>query len=449
MDNTIKLNIRELYYNCCDNKEVFLNNMLFVRDNYNRRIHNLTSYTPYSIYHFMHNLNFGIDDNMNICVRLCNDDLLDGICSLLEIDSTYLNEDTIIEVINKKLEELKSIKDKSLKNKFPKLYDIFQQGLGMYRKWYSIECLDPSKEEEKDLYERLNKVRKEYFSYGFRYSYDKFTDTQADYIERLIRHKDDIKRYCNKNSHINDIYFNGLNRDKFNLYVFKKYVDKIKECNNDKLRIELLKVLNGYLPSIICIDDNVKILNDIDRSGLVAEYLLLKREYGIPKTLLVDGAILPSSEDETRKGNNSNRSFKPLSDEEREELIEINRKKKNFYKNSGYITVITEKDNLTGNSAFVYPNGHILEDYIADEELDSSLRKNKKNAVYHVDIYGFMDLLDMGKMEVKRDNRCHGTFNHTGDWVSRLEKVVNIESTDEVFEDTKQFIKKISERKKS
>ena len=49
----------------------------------------------------------------------------------------------------------------------------------------------------------------------------------------------------------------------------------------------------------------------------------------------------------------------------------------------------------------------------------------------------------MGKLEVKRDNRCHGTFNHTGEWVSRLQKIVDIPTNDDVFADTKHFIKRL------
>ena len=449
MNNYIDLNIRELYFNCCDDKDVFLNNMLYIKDNYNRKIHNYTSYTPYSIYHFMHNLRGSFDNDSIISnVRLSSDDLLDGICSLLEIDNSNLDEDETIKLINSNIEKLSKIKDKSLKDKYPKFYDIFQEGLGMYHKWNSIEFLDPSNPEDKELYDRLRQTRSEYFSYGFRYSYDKFTTVQADYLERLIRHKDDIKNYC-ENNNISDIYFKGLNRDKLNLYLFYKYIEKIKTCDDDKLRIEMLSVLRNNLYKIITLNEKITVFNNINKTDLIAEYTILNRKYSIPKVVQVDAAILPSSEDLSKKGTGKPRIYKPLSDEERLELIKINRQKKDFYNNSGYLTVITEKDNLTGNSAFVYPNGHILEDYIADEESDSSLKKNKKNAVYHVDIYGFMDLLDMGKLEVKRDSRCHGTFNHTGNWVSRLEEIVNIESTEEVFEDTKQFIKKISNNKKS
>ena len=448
MKNYINLNIRELYSNCCDDKELFLNNMLFIRDNYNNRIHNLTSYTPYSIYHFMHNLKGSYDDNMKFNVRLSNDDLLPGICSLLNIDCSNMDEDEIISLINSKIEILKKIKDKSLEKKFPVLYNIFQEGLGMYNKWYSIDFIDSNNPEEKDIYDRLNKIRKEYFSYGFRYSYAKFCEVQADYIERLIKHKEDIYKYCNDKSYVNDIYFKGLNKDKFELYIFYKYLEKIDNCSDDNLRIELLNLLSNRIANIISINDDIIIFDNIDKSTLLAKYTILNRKYNIPKRVTVDGAILPSSEDHGRVGTNK-RTYRPLSDEEREELIRLNKKKKDFYNNSGYLTVITEKEDLTGNSAFVYPNGHILEDYIANEESDASLKKNKKNAVYHVDIYGFLDLLDMGKLEVKRDSRCHGTYNHYGDWVSKLQRIVDLDGSSEIFEDTKSFVKRLDKMKKS
>ena len=150
----LELNIRDLYYNCCDDKKVFLDNMIYIKDNYNRKIHNLTSYTPYDIYHFMHNIRGSFDnDNMVSDIRISSDDLLDGICKLLDINHEDLNEEETIKIINENIEKLRKIKDKSLKSKYPKLYDMFQQGLGMYHKWNSIEFLDPSKDEDKELTE--------------------------------------------------------------------------------------------------------------------------------------------------------------------------------------------------------------------------------------------------------------------------------------------------------
>ena len=452
MNNYIDLNIKELYLYCCDNREVFLDNMIYLKNEYNRKIHNYTAYTPYSIYHFMHNLRCSIDNDRLISnVRICSDDLLNGICKLLEIDNSNLDEEKTIELIRVNINNLKNIKDRSLRDKFPKLYFIFQQALGMYDKWKVIDSLDENKQSEKKLYNNLNKIKKEYFSYGFRYSYAKFTEVQAEYIERLINNKERIENYCNNNKKINDIYFIGLNKNKLNLYLFYNYIEKIKNCNDNKLRCELLNILSNNLYKIIDLDDSIVIFKDINKTSLLAEYTILNRKYGIPKSLSINGAILPSSKDYNKRGNGNikARIYKPLTEGEREELIRINRQKKDFYNNSGYLTVISEKDNLTGNSAFVYPNGHIIEDYIADENNDSSLKNNKRNAAYHVDIYNFERFIDMGKMEVKRDKDCHGTFNHSGDWVGKLQMIVDIKSTDQVFDDTRQFIKRMEDKKKS
>ena len=77
------------------------------------------------------------------------------------------------------------------------------------------------------------------------------------------------------------------------------------------------------------------------------------------------------------------------------------------------------------------------------------VRNNKKNAIYHVDIYSFEDLLGMGKLEVKRDSRCHGTINHVGDWESRARKIVDIATTPETIKETKEFILKLKQNKRS
>ena len=48
MNNYIDINIRELIDNCCDDKQIFLDNMNSLKDKYNKKVHNLTSYTPFS-----------------------------------------------------------------------------------------------------------------------------------------------------------------------------------------------------------------------------------------------------------------------------------------------------------------------------------------------------------------------------------------------------------------
>ena len=439
--NSIELNIRDLYYYCTDSKEnrkIFLDNMLFIRDKYNSKIHNYSKVTPYDKLHFMHNLEYSCDMEGNNTVTLNGKDLLSGICNMLSIDKNGLSEEETLQLVNENIEKLKTVEDRTLRDIYPVLYDLFQVGLGMYHRWSPMDMLDPYNPEEQEIYERLNKERKKFFSHGLRPSYKGFTASQADYIEK----------YC-KRFDLKEIYFNGLNNDKLNLYIFGKYLDKVEESNNSKDQIELLNLLKSRIPTIRELNDNIRIKDNVNKTALLARYVLLNRKYNIPKSVKINGAILPSSDDRNKKGNKVIGNYKPLSDEEREELIGINRKKKEFYSNSGYLTVISEKENLTGNQAFVYPNGHILEDYIADEENDASLKKNKKNAIYHVDIYGFEDLVDMGKLEVRQDDRCHGYFMHTGEWVSRLEKVVKIDATPEVFEDTKQFIKRLETKKSS
>lgn len=446
MNNYIDLNIRELIDNCCDDKDKFINNMNLLKESYNKKIHNLTSYTPFNKYHFMHNIRLYDDGSLT----LESDDLLDMISRLFETNYKYFKEEDLIAFLNKNINLLKVINSEDkLDNYYPKLYEMFRYAKNVYNEFYRMPYLDLRYESNKEEYNRQDKIRKKYYSYGFRDSCSKFCEKQADYFERLLRHKDDINKFCSKKDFIDYSSLEGLNKEKFELYVINKLLYKINDCNDEILRLNLLKKVKNKLISIHGISDKVKILDDIDFNSLYARYIILNRKYGIPGSVKVDNSILPNSRDYTKKGNNREGNYKPLTDEERLELIEINRRKKEFYENSGYLTVITEKENLTGNSAYVYPNGQILEDYIADEEIDSSLKNNKKNAIYHVDIYSFEDLLGIGKLEVKRDSRCHGTINHVGDWESRARKIVDIATTPETIKETKEFILKLKHNKRS
>lgn len=446
MNNYIDLNIRELIDNCSEDNR-FLDNMDSIKQSYNKKIHNLTSYTPFNCYHFMHNIRL----YENGCITLEENDLLDVICKMFGISKrNFKDEDELIKFLNTNIKYLKGITNEDeLDNYFPKLHEMYRYGKGMYAEFFRMHYLDLRYESNKKEYERQDKIRKKYYSYGFRDNCSEFCKKQADYFERLLRHRYDIKKICNKKDFIDSSSLEGLNKDKFNLYIIYKCLVKIMNCNDDLLRNNLLKKVKIKLTFAYGISDKVKIFDDINFKRLYDQYIDLKRKYSIPKYIEVDNSILPNSRDYSKVGNKREGIYKPLSDEERSELIEINRRKKEFYEKSGYLTVITEKDNLTGNSAYVFANGQILEDYIADEEVDSSLRNNKKNAIYHVDIYSFEGLLGMGKLEVKRDSRCHGTINHVGDWESRARKIVDIATTPETIKETKEFILKLKQNKRS
>lgn len=442
MNNYIDINIRELIDNCSEDDR-FLDNMDALKDLYNKKIHNLTSYTPFNIFHFMHNIRLYEDGSLTFE----ENDLLDVLGRIFGIKSRNFNEEDLIRFINTNIKFLKGIRSEDeLYNYFPKLYEMYKYGKGMYNEFFRMHYLDLKYESNQKEYERQDKIRKKYYSYGFRDNCTKFCNVQADYFERLIRHKDDIKKICNKKDYIDASSLDGLNKDKFELYVIYKCLDKIENCNDDLLRNDLLKDVKIKLINAHGMSNKIKIFDNIDFNSLYAKYIKISRKYSIPRIIEVNSSILPNSKDNSKRGKKREGTYKPLSEEERLELIEINRRKKEFYENSGYLTVIREKENLTGNSAYVYPNGQILEDYIADEEVDSSLRNNKKNAIYHVDIYSFEDLLGIGKLEVKRDSRCHGTINHVGDWESRTKKIVEIAATKEVVNDTKEFILKLKQK---
>ena len=446
MNNYIDINIRELIDNCCDDKQIFLDNMNSLKDKYNKKVHNLTSYTPFNQHHFMHNFRLYDDGTLT----LESDDFLDIVCRIFETNYKYVNKENLIGFIYKNINKLKEINNEDeLDNFYPKLFEMYKRGKNAYNEFYRMPFLDLRYESDKEEYDRLEKLKKKYYSYGLRDNCSRFCEVQVDYFERLLRHKEDIEKFCSKKDFIDSSSLEGLNRDKFNLYIIYKCLVKIMNCNDDLLRNNLLKKVKIKLTFAYGISDKVKIFDDINFKRLYDQYIDLKRKYSIPKYIEVDNSILPNSRDYSKVGNKREGIYKPLSDEERSELIEINRRKKEFYENSGYLTVITEKDNLTGNSAYVFANGQILEDYIADEEVDSSLRNNKKNAIYHVDIYSFEDLLGMGKLEVKRDSRCHGTINHVGDWESRARKIVDIATTPETIKETKEFILKLKQNKRS
>ena len=78
MNNYIDINIRELIDNCCDDKQIFLDNMNSLKDKYNKKVHNLTSYTPFNQHHFMHN--FRLYDDGTLTLEC--DDFLDIVCRI-------------------------------------------------------------------------------------------------------------------------------------------------------------------------------------------------------------------------------------------------------------------------------------------------------------------------------------------------------------------------------
>ena len=108
MNNYIDLNIRELIDNCSEDNR-FLDNMDSIKQSYNKKIHNLTSYTPFNCYHFMHNIRL----YENGSITLEENDLLDVICKMFGISKrNFKDEDELIKFLNTNIKYLKgNLKD--------------------------------------------------------------------------------------------------------------------------------------------------------------------------------------------------------------------------------------------------------------------------------------------------------------------------------------------------
>ena len=465
----LELPVKDLI-NYCGAKEELSKNILDIRNIYENAIVSICGFNK-SNHEFFDSLRLITNyKNSDTGIYISPNGFLKRLKDILGVDSESLDLDdpSLIDSFKKRLNVLiNSEHIDDLKDRFP---DIFSDYI------YSINLYDEIRKIEKTSGINANDMRADYQKYGLDTRFRVFLSNQIIMYQSLVIHAKEIVEFVNSNPLSLD-NFKGLDKDKFELYVAKRYLDYAKDTPDIKDKqaaiYYLTTYLNEYCGRIISMKYKDKELSNL---SLLKDFRKLLKNNHELKPINESRNVFNTYHIKHVK-NHINKYFNGLdswcvvrispnellqNQQARIEKIAMNKeedlresitekylsmliRKLNFYENSNYELRLFGTGSFESRVAYFYDNGMVVVDKLYDESLDINPTYNE--AIYVMDTKTFLNMVDMDK-PVLRENDNVKRIIHSGDWEKRLQQELNVPSINVSKEETKVLVNKYTSKKK-
>ncbi len=449
--NQIKLElpVEDLVNYCPSNSIDLLKSMNNIRKNYENAITSICGYNK-SGHEFFNNLRLITDyknSNTNIYVSpVC---FLKRLKTILGVtnESLDLDDPWLISELNNRLFILNSINDiDDLKDKFPIIFDDYKN---------SLLFMDMIHNEEKINPDKADLMRANYQKYGLDTRFKVFLSNQKMMYTNFVQHAKEVFEYANNNE-IKLYKFEGLDKDKFELYVANKYLEYAKNSNDDKDKQSSIYYLTTYLnescghvinmpfkdknlSNVSLLKDFRKFLKENPRLKPINESREVYDSYHIkhvknhinkylnslnnwnmlrmtPSEILQkQQARLELLADYTMKNpdyENRDEKHKLI-----EKYIAMLIRKLDFYENSNYELRLFGTGPFDSHVAYFYPNGMVAVDKLYDESLDINPTYNE--AIYVMNSDTFLKMMSMDKPRLRENDNVKRII-HSGSWEDKV-----------------------------
>ena len=477
--NQIKLELssEDLVNYCQEDREDLLMSMDNIRLKYENAITKICGYNK-SNHEFFNNLRLITNyKNSNTEIYVSPICFLKRVKEILGVTNKTmdLDDEELINEFNDRLNLLASINDiDELKEKFPIIFDDYK---------YSLNLMDKIHEVEETNTIKADVMRANYQKFGLDTRFKVFLSNQKMMYNSFVKNAKDVENYANSNS-IELENFKGLDKDKFELYVAYRYLDYLKNSeDNDKKQSALyyltayLNELCGRLTTMTYKDkeiSNVSLLKEFRKvlkqnktlkpvnepRSVYNSYHIKHVKNHINKYLngLDNWCVLRISPTEILQ--NQQARLERLADYNMEHVDIIDRdtkhaifekyiamliRKLNFYENSNYELRLFGTGPFESHVAYFYPNGIVAVDKLYNESLDINPTYNE--AIYVMDTKTFLNMIEMDK-PVLRENDNVKRIIHSGDWEERLQKEIDNPTISHNKEDFDELSSKYYQKKK-
>ena len=470
--NQVKLELPVVdLINYCGDKEELLNSMLDIRNIYENAIVSICGYNK-SNHEFFDSLRLITNyKNSDTGIYVSPNAFLKRLKDILGVDNESLDLDdpSLIDSFKMRLNALISIEHiDDLKERFPAIFNDYI---------YSINLYDEIRKQEKINGNNVNDMRADYQIFGLDTRFKVFLSNQIIMYQSFVIHAKEIEAFVNSNP-ISLDNFKGLDKDKFELYVAKRYLDYAKDTpdikdkqaaiyylttflNESCGRIVSMKYNDKELTNLSLLKDFRKLLRNnhelkpINESrNVFSEYHIKHVKNHINKYFngLDNWCAVRITPNELLQNQQARLEKIAMNKEEdiRESIVEkylsMLIRKLNFYENSNYELRLFGIGPFESRVAYFYDNGMVVVDKLYDESLDINPTYNE--AIYVMDTKTFLNMIAMDK-PVLRENDNVKRIIHSGDWEKRLQKELNIPSINLNKEEAKVLVNKyISKRSK-
>lgn len=363
-----------------------------------------------------------------------------------------LNSSSSLQILKNKF---KLLYERQLLEEFPEIYKKFQDSKN-YIKYLKDEkkILDGELEDNKnnalifkqiDLeIDDLNNKRDTYRKYirrcGIASNYSKYIDKQITLYESFISNRSLLIKDTSFDNLV-DLY---LDKDKVYLYLMNEYLKRIASCDERNEIKNYINLVERYLCLVKNKDTSILVDNKVINLENIKEKLKIIKWKFAHDVIILDWSLAHDGHDshDSKSIKSVNRKIArriALSSEEIERLKSIGEERNDFYDNTNYSARANGLDKNLGYTAYIYPNGKVILDKEYDEKRTSTAIGN---AIYVLTAINFEALSKLDKANLRKHPDVQRIV-HSANWQERVQRIIDIEPTEESLEDTKKLIKRL------
>lgn len=470
----VELDVDTLVNSCASDRAALINSIRKIKKNYQDAIVNLAGYSKAQHYFFKKLMILTNTKNAETTINVSPYPFLESIKDILGVDNPSMdfNDGELYRALLARVDVLDQIQNKpSLVYEFPLIADDYELSKKAYRK---ILANEPNGEKTQESI----RLRKLFYKYGLHTKFDTFMEHQKSMYRNLVKRRQFVEGYTTRNP-IDLSMFEGLDKEKFELYLASKYLEKAMSTSEIEEKQECLYYLITYIREVKVSDISIineegieisfkyilrnvkKLLKsnlelrpiDEDRSAVEGYHInhvqnhINKYFKSLPINIGRAGSIEFNSLSDERKEaiyKYYEREYVVLSPEEREKRIqerfrEYERKIK-FYETSAPVYKFFGSDDFDGYVIYIYPNGLVVLDKLYKDYL--SMIPCIDEAIYYMSIEEFEKLNGLDKQELLTNSNVKRMY-HNDTWEKRLkEKIENPDLYKYQKEDVKRLLKK-------
>lgn len=321
-----------------------------------------------------------------------------------------------------RLEVLKSIKSPSeLCVEFPVIYGDFLRGREMRNE---LDLISRDSDDQEQYYQDR---RHDYFSYGFKWNFKRFIETQSEMYKRFVDRRYELLERINETS-FNPYLRGQINLDLLAMYVVDGYLNLARDTTNLVTRRTYLRLVERYFSS----DYNKNVT--VNLKNRFIDYTIIKRRYNdLMQTVrekdgYAEWELIPDGYEKVVVSHEGSKTRKmTVNSEKVERWREIGHRNQEFYDSSNYLARVVGVSKYSGYVGYIYPNGRVLLDREYHEEAPSSA---VGNAIFYMKAIDFEALSRLDKTRLKNHPKV-GRITHQGNWEDKAKEVIDEVLTEE------------------
>ena len=360
-----------------------------------------------------------------------------------------LNSSSSLQILKNKF---KLLYERQLLEEFPEIYKKFQDSKN-HIKYLKDEkkILNGELEDNKNnalIYKQidleidnLNNKRDTYRKYirrcGITSNYSKYIDKQITLYESFISNRSLLIKDTSFDNLV-DLY---LDKDKVYLYLMNEYLKRIASCDERNEIKNYINLVERYLCLVKNKDTSILVDNEVINLENINEKLKIIKWKFAHDVIILDWSLAHDGHG-SKSIKSVNRKIVrriALSSEEIERLKSIGEERNDFYDNTNYSAKANGLDKNLGYTAYIYPNGKVILDKEYDEKRTSTAIGN---AIYVLTAINFEALSKLDKANLRKHPDVQRIV-HSANWQERVQRIIDIEPTEESLEDTKKLIKRL------